>query len=394
LAYHAGVEALIPIFAIFAVFGFPVIAVLGARVLKYRHEERLRELQGQAEQRKALPAADEMEARVRNLESIVCSVDFELNTKLDRLARHQLVAARAETPAGQSPASSETILVLDGELRPGERIADRFVVESLLGRGGMGAVYVCRDERLGESVVLKVVAGLSTISPDAHDRLRREGAIARRITHPNVVRLHDIGEHEGLVFLSMEHVQGEGLDVLVRRQGVLPSSRVAAISRQLCDGLGAAHEVGAVHRDLKPANILIDTEGRVKIIDFGLARLAQLEGMTATNLIAGTPAFMAPEQIRGGTIDARTDVYAMGAVMHYMLTGKAPFEADNPIALAMLHCNRDPSPPSTSRDELDPRWDAVVLRALAKRPDDRFPSAAALRHALPDAPAPAALERV
>jgi eukaryotic-like serine/threonine-protein kinase len=383
------VEFIIPLFAILAVFGFPIFGLLGARALKYRHEERLRELSAQAEQRKALPAGDQMEDRVRNLESIVCSVDFELNAKLDRLARHQLVAASSNQPARPSTGTTDTVLVLDGGLRPGERIAERFVVESLLGRGGMGAVYVCRDERLGESVALKVVAGLSAISPDAHERLRREGAIARRITHPNVVRLHDIGEHEGLVFLSMEYVEGESLDVLVHRQGSLPLPQAASISRQLCEGLGAAHEVGAVHRDLKPANILLDAAGRVKIIDFGLARLAALEGMTATNLIAGTPAFMAPEQIRGGTIDARTDVYAMGAVMHFMLTGKPPFEADNPIALAMLHCNREPSPPSSLRPDLDARWDAVVVRALAKRPDDRFRTVTVLRDALPDAHTPA-----
>ena len=374
-------EILVPIFAIMAVFGIPVLGILGGRLLKYRHEERLKELERGGEA-KALPPASDMEERVRNLESIVCSVDFELNAKLDRLARHQLVSA---THAPAPVDVSNTIRVLDGELRPGGRVAERFVVERLLGRGGMGAVYVCRDERLGESVALKVVAGLSAMNPDAHERLRREGAIARRITHPNVVRLHDLGEHEGLVFLSMEYVAGESLEALLRRRGALAVGEVAALCRQLCEGLAAAHAVGAVHRDLKPANVLLDTAQRVKIIDFGLARLAQLEGMTATNLIAGTPAYMAPEQIRGGTIDARTDIYAMGAMMHTMLVGRPPFEADNPIALAMLHCNRDPVPPSAQRPDLDPEWDPVVLRALAKRPDDRFASAAALRGALPTA---------
>ncbi|HWB81582.1 MAG TPA: serine/threonine-protein kinase, partial [Nannocystaceae bacterium] len=212
---------------------------------------------------------------------------------------------------------------------------------------------------------------------------RRAASAARRISHPNVVRLHDIGESDGLLFLSMEYVPGGSLRDLLAKHGVLPTAHLRSFAQQIAEGLHAAHMAGVIHRDLKPANLLIDDHQRVKIIDFGLARLAHLEGMTATNMIVGTVEYMAPEQVRGGTLDARTDIYSFGALLWHALVGRPPFSADNPIAIGFAHCSDPVVPPSQARQGLDARWDALVLKALAKDPNERWGSALELRDALP-----------
>jgi len=359
------------------------------KIASLRHERNLKQLEAaNPQQVKALQAAkSDLEERVRNLESIVCSVDFELNAKLNRLATRQsmLVPARAEA-IGNGTASMEladTEHFTAAKLVPGKRLANRWVIERPLGQGGMGAVFLARDEQLGEQVALKVIGGLAALDPSATDRLRREASAARRISHPNVVRLHDIGEAEGLLFLSMEYVPGSSLRDLLARHGVLPLQTLRWIAAQLCEGLHAAHQAGVIHRDLKPANLLVDEQGRLKIIDFGLARLAHLEGMTATNMIAGTVEYMAPEQVRGGGIDPRTDIYAVGAVLFHALVGRPPFAGDNPIAVGFAHCTEKVPVPSAARLGLDTSWDAVVVRALAKDPAQRWQSALELRDALP-----------
>jgi serine/threonine-protein kinase len=318
---------------------------------------------------------------VKNLESIVCSVDFELNAKLDRLASRQL----ALPPAPDLSRSDlrESNHWGSGGLRPGQQLGERYRIERALGRGGMGAVYLARDEKLGEAVALKVIAGVGVLDPAAAERLRREAAAARKISHPNVVRMHDLGEAEGLLFLSMEYVAGPSVAELLRRNGPLTPVQARAITVQICEGLQAAHDAGVVHRDLKPANVLVDEQARVKIIDFGLARLPHLEGMTTTGMILGTPEYMAPEQIRGGVVDARTDLYALGALLYHMLCGRPPFVGDNPIAVSLAHAHDVVPPPTSLRPELPREWDEFVQRALAKDPDERFVSARAMSQALP-----------
>lgn len=377
-------EALIPIFLFLSIVG----GILGARYLRYKHEQRMKELEGggggDGKQLKALESERAaLERRIVALEAIVCNVDFELNAKLARLsAATQSLAALGPGGAKAAAALSEAEGLTSGQIRPGQRVGGRFVIERLLGAGGMGAVYLARDEQLGEAVALKVVAGLGLLDASAADRLRREVSTARKISHPNVVRLHDLGEENGLLFLSMEYVAGESLAARLRRVGTIPAAQLTPLAEQLCAGLAAAHAAGVVHRDLKPANILLTGDRTVKIIDFGIARPLAAAGMTATNMVIGTPEYMAPEQVRGGAVDQRTDVYALGAVLYQALTGRPPFTGESPIAIGVAHCQDPVTPPRQLRPEVPPAWEAIVLRALDKRPETRFQSVQELREAL------------
>jgi serine/threonine-protein kinase len=372
-------EELIGLIAILMVFGTPTFIV----GLVLRHRERMRRLEsGDQPQMKALQAErDMLENRVRNLESIVCNVDFELNAKLDRLASRQLDAL-GPAAGGETGAGGGARAAIAG-LEPGSTLGDRFRVDRPLGAGGMGAVYLAHDQKLDEPVALKVIAGIGLLDPAAAERLRREASAARKISHANVVRLHDLGEADGVLFLSMEFVNGQSLRDLLQRHGTLSLVQVREVAAQMCDGLQAAHDVGVIHRDLKPANVLLDEHQRVKIIDFGLARLPHLEGMTTTGMIVGTPEYMAPEQIRGGAVDGRTDLYALGALLYHMLCGRPPFTGENPIAVSLSHAQDPVPPPTTLRRDLPPAWEELLLRALAKDPAERFQTASALREALP-----------
>jgi serine/threonine-protein kinase len=357
--------------------------------LKFRHERAMKEIEVKRLHAMAmqpapqLPAANpQMEERVQNLESIVCNVDFELNAKLNRLASRQLQFSMMPPSAEET---AETAAFSVGGVTPGARLAGRFVVESQLGAGGMGAVYLARDEQLDEMVALKLIAGAAMLDPAAAERFRREASAARRISHSNVVRIHDIGEEQGMLFLSMEYIGGTSLAALIKRHGTLPFQELRSIVAQVCDGLDAAHKAGVVHRDLKPANVLIDENQQVKIIDFGLARLPHIEGMTATGLILGTPEYMAPEQIRGKNVDARTDIYALGAMIYHALVGRPPFGGDSPISIGFAHCQEPLVPPAAAREEVPAAWSQVVVRAMEKDPAARFDSVAELVAALPPA---------
>lgn len=379
---------------VFIVFGSIFGSVFFGRVFKYRHLERMKELEaggGSQGEVKALTAAKaELEERVRHLEAIVCNVDYELNQKLSRLAtRHLALEAALPGPgAGATPNAlpqgpAETERVLAGHVRAGQLIAGRFEVIRPLGAGGMGAVYLARDCQLNEEVALKVLGGLGLHDPEAAERLRREASAARRISHPNVVRLHDLGESGGLLFLSMEFVDGESLAQRLQREGRLSPAQFRSIAADLCEGLSAAHLAGVVHRDLKPHNVLLTRDGRAKLIDFGIARMAHVDGLTATGMVMGTAEYMAPEQVRGAAVDERTDIYAFGVIAYQALVGRPPFRGETPIAVSLAHCTDPPPPPRALCPDLPPAWESLILRALAKAPTERFASARALRAALP-----------
>lgn len=243
----------------------------------------------------------------------------------------------------------------------------------------MGAVYEVRDEAVGETVALKVLTAPVQGRPDALDRFRREVRVARRVTHKNVARTYDLGEHEGRHFLTMEYVEGESLDARLEREGRPPLTEALEIGRQIGEGLAAAHAAGVVHRDLKPANVMVERSGRVVVTDFGIARAIEQETASVkATAIVGTPAYMAPEQVAGEAVDARADLFAFGVVLYELFTGALPFHGDSPMAAAMARLLHPPPDPRTHAPGLPAPLAELVLRCLARAPANRPSSAAAI----------------
>jgi serine/threonine protein kinase/tetratricopeptide (TPR) repeat protein len=251
----------------------------------------------------------------------------------------------------------------------GDTFAERYVVEKLLGRGGMGAVYRVRDRAVDEVIALKLL-DLAAATPDAVERFRREVRLARRITHRNAARTYDLGEWQGYRYLTMEYIDGESLRELAGR--IRPSAaRVIDFATQIAKGLAAVHEAGVIHRDLKPANVLVERSGRVVITDFGIARGVQAGDSTMrTGALLGTPAYMSPEQIAGEPVDARSDLYSLGLMVFELLTSKLPFSGETPMAMAMARLHR-PLPDLRSDSTIPPSLAPVLERLLAREVADR-----------------------
>ena len=271
------------------------------------------------------------------------------------------------------------------EAAPGRVLGGRYELGPLLGTGGMASVFEGTDRVLERRVAVKVLHPQIARDPSYVERFRREATIAATLSHPGVVWVFDTGEDQGVRFIVMEHVEGHTLAAEIAREGALAPERTAAIGAAVCDALAAAHARGLVHRDVKPGNIMLDAGGRVKVMDFGIARADSADTLTKTAMVMGTAAYLSPEQARGERADARSDLYSLGCVLHAMLTGEPPFSGDSAVAVAGRHLNEDPLPPSRSRRGVPPALDAVVLRALAKDPADRFPDARAMRAALVEA---------
>ncbi|WP_309894908.1 protein kinase domain-containing protein [Archangium sp.] len=261
--------------------------------------------------------------------------------------------------------------------------AGRYALVRMLGRGGMGTVYEAKDNLVGDVVALKTLELGSDAGPDALERFSREVRLARRITHPHVARMHDLGTHEGKSFLTMEFVEGEDLRGLLGRERPLAASRAARIAVAVCEGLAAAHAAGVVHRDLKPANVLVEKGGRIVLTDFGIARAVAGEVASRTMGTVGTPMYMAPEQVSGDPVDARADLYAVGLLLHEMLTGEPPFTGETPWAAALARL-RKPPPDLRQRPTIPPPLAELVHRCLALSPDERPASALELAGALRD----------
>ncbi len=263
----------------------------------------------------------------------------------------------------------------------GRTIGGRYEVVALLGTGGMGTVFRARDTELEEVVALKVLRRDLLEIPGVVERFRREVKLARRVTHRNVARVFDIGEHEGDRFLTMELVDGEPLGGKIAR-GPVPWDEALRISLAIVDGLAAAHAAGVVHRDLKPDNVLLARDGRVVITDFGIARARFDEGdpLRTVGAAVGTPAYMAPEQIEPDTeVDARADIYSFGALMFELFTGRRAWPGDSPIAVAAARLVQPPPDPLVARPDLPHEYAKLISRCLARKPADRFPTAEALR---------------
>jgi Protein kinase domain len=278
---------------------------------------------------------------------------------------------------------------LDGaQFVPGTMLAERYRIVGLLGRGGMGEVYRAEDLKLGQAVALKFLPNEVTHHADRLARFHQEVRLARQVSHPNVCRVHDIGETSGQHFLSMEYIDGEDLASLLRRIGRLPSDKALELARQLCAGLAAAHDRGVLHRDLKPANVLIDGQGRAHLADFGLADLTTRGDAPE---IAGTPGYMAPEQLEGRGATTRTDVYALGLVLYEMFTGKRALTGDGAFPGTSAQRGVPVDRPSTHLPDLDPAIERVILHCLERDPARRPPSAIAVAAALPGGNALAAV---
>jgi len=264
-----------------------------------------------------------------------------------------------------------------GRFAPGTLLGGRYRIIERRGRGGMGEVYRADDLKLGQPVALKFLPADVDRDPARLTQLHTEVRMARQVSHPNVCRVYDIDEIEGSTFLSMEYVDGEDLASLLRRIGRFPEDRALEIARQICAGLAAAHERGVVHRDLKPANVMLDGTGKVRLTDFGLA------GAAGEALRAGTPAYMAPEQLAGAEVTPRSDIYALGLVLYEIFTGQRALDGKN---LAELIHKREQSgivAPSAIVKTLDPKIEAVIQRCLKPQPEERPATALAVAAALP-----------
>jgi beta-lactam-binding protein with PASTA domain/predicted Ser/Thr protein kinase len=250
----------------------------------------------------------------------------------------------------------------------------RYRVMRKLGSGGMADVYLAEDEELGRRVAIKILNDRHANDEQFVERFRREAKNAAGLSHPNIVSIYDRGEAEGTYYIAMEFLDGRSLKELLIARGPMPIDNAVSYTRQILNALRFAHKKGVVHRDIKPHNVMADPDGRLKVTDFGIAR-AGTSQMTEAGAIVGTAQYLSPEQARGAAVDQRSDVYSVGIVLYEMLTGHVPFNGETPVEIAMKHLSEAPRPPSTMRPDVSPDLDMIVLRALAKNPDDRFQSA-------------------
>ena len=283
---------------------------------------------------------------------------------------------RSEAETGAHP-------TLSG-IAPGAIMGRRFEILSVLGAGGMGVVYKARDRELDDLVALKMLKRDLWGDPSQLDRLKSELKLARKITHPNVLRTFDFGDIDGIPYISMEYVRGVTLRYLLDQTHRLPYSAALRLAKQLCAGLGAAHAVGVIHRDIKPENLILEPTGNAKLMDFGIARpeTRLVPGATQAGFVVGTPQYLAPEQLQGGEAGPRSDVYSAGIVFYEIFTGALPFTASNPIEVMLQRLKEDPIPPRQHWPEIPPRLDAILLRCLQRDPNGRYGSVAELLHDL------------
>ena len=261
----------------------------------------------------------------------------------------------------------------------GDILADRYLLSDLLGAGGMGEVFFAHDRMLGRDVALKVLREDYAKDAAFVSRFQREAVSAAALNHPYVVQVYDQGRAEdGRYYIAMEHVPGGNLKDRIDSTGPLEPAEDALLASQGADALGAAHERGIVHRDIKPQNVLLDTAAEAKVADFGIALAASTDPTSGTNLLFGTPSYMSPEQAMGEPVGPRSDLYSVGVVLYEMLTGSVPFEAEGPLATAMKYVTEPPLPPRKRNAYVPEGMDAVVMGLLAKKPEDRYGSAAEL----------------
>ncbi len=267
---------------------------------------------------------------------------------------------------------------------PGSVIAGRYQVEAQIGAGGMAVVYRAEDIQLGRKVAVKVLHSQYAEDAEFVERFRREAKAAAQLQHPGIVSIYDTGSWDGTWYIAMELLEGPTLKERIIAEGRIEPGEAIDLADAILRAVRAAHRDGIIHRDLKPHNVILDDLGAPKVTDFGIARRGASD-MTATGSILGTAHYIAPEQAQGEVITPRTDLYAVGVVLYEMLTGRTPFEGDTAVSIALAHVNNEPRSPRSIVPEISPALDAVVMRAMAKRPSDRFADADAFLAALADA---------
>ena len=259
---------------------------------------------------------------------------------------------------------------------------DRYEIAGVLGQGGMAKVFKGTDRVLGRTVAVKVLAPQYADDEGFVARFRREAQAAAGLNHPNIVGVFDTGSQNGVHYIVMEYVEGRTLRDVIRADAPLLPERAIEITDAVARALAAAHESGLVHRDIKPGNIMLTRDGEVKVMDFGIARTTTGDTLTQTAAILGTALYLSPEQAQGQPVDARSDIYSLGCVFYEMLTAHAPFEGDSPVAIAYKHVRETPRLPSELNPDVPPELDAVVMKMLAKNPENRYQNAAELREDL------------
>ena len=279
---------------------------------------------------------------------------------------------KGQAAPADRPSFTKTLDTPSGELPRGTVFAGRYEIIEELGTGGMGRVYRAYDRKIEEEIALKLIRPEIAAEKRTVERFRNEIKIARKITHKNVCRTHDLGEEGKGFFITMEYVRGEDLKSLIRRTRALASATAVAYARQVAEGLGEAHRLGIVHRDLKPGNIMIDKDGQAKIMDFGIARSLAGGGATAEGAIVGTPEYMSPEQVEGKPADQRADIYALGVILFEMVTGRTPFEGETVMAVAHKHLYEAAPDPGALNPDIPAALGRLILRCLEKEREKRY----------------------
>jgi tetratricopeptide (TPR) repeat protein len=285
----------------------------------------------------------------------------------------------AESAVKPPIAHTKTIQAPKEELTTGSTFAGKYKIIEELGKGGMGRVYKALDTEVNEKVALKVIKPDVAADDSTIERFRNELRLARKVRHKNVCQMYDLNVQEETYYITMEYVSGQDLKGLIRQSGRLAVETAVAIAKQVSDGLMEAHGLGVVHRDLKPGNIMVDRDGQVRIMDFGIARSLGMKGVTGAGVMIGTPEYMSPEQVEGKDVDERSDIYSLGIILYEMVTGRVPFEGDTPFTVGVKHKSEIPRPPKELNPHIPEDLSQVIMKCLEKEKPKRYQNAAELR---------------